>query len=283
MRQTDGKKTSKPARSIQENLLFCWVFEQEDVFREIIEAAWSIKVQDLEVVVQEKVYKTPDGTKGIRMDVWGRGKAVQWDVEMQRKELVDFDARLGFYPTRMQGGAIDAGEEYSELGDTYVLVFCDFDPYGFGDPVYNWLTVLDNHRDYSIDDRRHTMLVNMKAWRQMPEGQIREFAQYAEEDEVTGQLSSKIDNYVQRFRKHPTERMAEEAVMLASSFQFMLHEEREASRAEGEACGRDEMAAVAKALLRAERFEDLRALSELQGRELGDAVSRYAEELGLRG
>lgn len=217
------------------------------------------------------------------MDVWGRGKAVQWDVEMQRKELVDFDARLGFYHTRMQGGAIDAGEEYSELGDTYVLVFCDFDPYGFGDPVYNWLTVLDNHRDYSIDDRRHTMLVNMKAWRQMPEGQIREFAQYAEEDEVTGQLSSKIDSYVQRFRKHPTERMAEEAVMLASSFQFMLDEEREASRAEGEACGRDEMAAVAKALLRAERFEDLRALSELQGRELGDAVSRYAEELGLRG
>ena len=108
----------------------------------------------------QKDMKRLAGARSICLDAYGTdttGK--KYDLEIQRADKGADPHRARYHSSVMDVENLDAGQEFSELPDTYTIFIVEKDFYGMGKPVYSIERInLDTGKPF--EDGEHILYVN---------------------------------------------------------------------------------------------------------------------------
>lgn len=102
--------------------------------------------------------------KATRFDVLATDDQKQkYDIEMQTTGDPALLKRALFYQGRIGDEQLMQGADYKDIKASYVIFFCTFDPFGFGDAKNEVMYVLKNHPKFRLKVNQHIIFFNIKA------------------------------------------------------------------------------------------------------------------------
>ena len=117
--------------------------------------------KDLKVVKSQTEYpiKSLQG-HGVRFDVFARdGEGKEYDIEIQRAKDGAEPKRARYNSALMDANALESGEDFAKLRDTYVIFITETDVMGEGQEVYSYLRT-EEHSGKRLRDGTHIIYVN---------------------------------------------------------------------------------------------------------------------------
>ena len=135
-RQKDLKRLHR-LRPIDDDFMRCLFKDNiplaEMVLR-IITGKSDLVITDCQV---QKDMKRLVGARSVCLDAYGTDSAgKKYDMELQREDKGADPHRARFHSSVMDIENLNAGQEFEELPDTYVIFIVDEDVYGKGEPLY---------------------------------------------------------------------------------------------------------------------------------------------------
>ena len=112
-------------------------------------------------VVGQREFQSPVvGGRDIRLDIWAKDSVGKhYNVEVQKKPEGAHIRRARFNSSMMDSRMLKAGQEFSELQDSYMVFITQTDIFGYGIPIYTINRYFEEIED-SFDDGSHIVYVN---------------------------------------------------------------------------------------------------------------------------
>ena len=139
--------------------------------------------------------------KGVRLDVYAKDtKQTRYNVEMQVKKKSALGKRSRYYQSQMDMEMLLAGEEYTELPNTYVIFICDFDPFGEEKYRYTFQVSCKESSKVDLEDGRKIVFLSTygKNESEVPK-ELVTFLKYVKED-LEGSEKEFHDSYVDNYK-----------------------------------------------------------------------------------
>ncbi|MBO6166905.1 MAG: PD-(D/E)XK nuclease family transposase [Kiritimatiellae bacterium] len=117
--------------------------------------------KDLKVVKSQTEYpiKSLQG-RGVRFDVFARdSEGKEYDIEIQRADKGAEPRRARYNSALMDANALDSGEDFGRLRDTYVIFITENDVMKHGKDAYSYQRREDNTGE-CLGDGTHIIYVN---------------------------------------------------------------------------------------------------------------------------
>ena len=116
--------------TIKDNFMFGAVMMDEENCKGLLERVLEIPIERVEVSREKSIVYHPE-YKGVRLDVYAKDEhQSHYNVEMHVERKAALGKRSRYYQSQMDMELLLSGEDYSELPNTYVILICDFDPFG---------------------------------------------------------------------------------------------------------------------------------------------------------
>ncbi len=275
-RQNDLIKLWENA-TLANNFLFCKIMSSDkELCRELLEILLEIEIDHLEEPSPEKTMMESIVSKSVRFDVYAKNSTQVFDIEMQTNTSwkADLAKRTRYYQSVMDMDALQAGQRYSRLKDSYVIFICLNDPFGKNQPVYRFenmcLTYSDNEAEEKavitkLEDKAYKIFFNASACDKMKTNEkARNFLKILRGEKARDEFSKKLEekvNFAKTNIKYRGQFM---------TFQELLEDEKDYARAEGLKEGIEKGA-------RANAIENSRKLLEMKLL----TVEQIAEATGL--
>ncbi|MBR7063684.1 MAG: Rpn family recombination-promoting nuclease/putative transposase, partial [Treponema sp.] len=177
---------------ITNDYIFCKIFEDAELCKEMIEILLDIKIDHVEFPESQKHLKSSFLSKSIRLDVFVQDEERVFDVEIQVASRPDLALRTRYYHSNMDTSLLQSGMVYSDLKESYVIFLCLFDPIGNGLPVYDFATVEKSHPDIILNDKRHTILYNVLEFEKLEKSEKKFFLECLAEQNAHSDFSKKV-------------------------------------------------------------------------------------------
>lgn len=182
--------------TITDDFIFCKVFEDEELCKEMLEILLDIKIHHLEYPDSQKGMKSSHLSKGIRLDVFVQDSNRVFDVEIQNADEDNLPFRTRYYHSTMDTSLLKKGNLYTNLKESYVIFLCKFDPINKGKPVYHFSMRDEQNPEIKLGDKTHTILYNMCDFAKLKEGARKDFLNYLAHGVKGSSFTSKLEKRV---------------------------------------------------------------------------------------
>ena len=241
--------------TITDDFIFCKVFQDAELCRELLEILLDIKIDHVEYPEPQKEFKSGIFSKGIRLDVFVQDSTRVFDVEIQTAKQGDLALRTRYYHSAMDTGLLQSGQYYTELKESYVIFLCMFDPIGKNFPMYDFITQERTHPDIFLNDKRHTVLYNINAFAKLQQSEKRALLEYIALGKKNTHFANRLESRVLAVKNNDdwrTDKMTYEMKILEER-RDAWQQSREIALAEGREEGFEQGANKQKILM-AERM-----------------------------
>lgn len=110
---------------------------------------------------QQEIALAPDA-KAVRFDIYTTDEqGNHYDIEMQVADHHNIAKRIHYYQTASSMEAYDKGQPYEKADDSYVIFFCNFDPFQLGEQRYILHKHIDGVAEYVVKDGQTDILFNV--------------------------------------------------------------------------------------------------------------------------
>ncbi len=117
-------------------------------------------IQVISVVGQRELQSPVVGGRDIRLDILAKDSTGKhYNVEVQKKPEGSHIRRARFNSSMMDSRMLKAGQEFSELQDSYMVFITQTDIFGHGIPIYT-INRYFEETDELFDDGSHIVYVN---------------------------------------------------------------------------------------------------------------------------
>ena len=253
--------------TIKDNFLFGAVMHVEENCKGFLELVLGFPIAHVVVSKERSMIYHPE-YKGIRLDIYAEDENhTHYNVEMQMRRKKALGKRSRYYHSQIVMEALESGEEYETIPDTFVIFVCDFDPFGKELYCYTFQNECKEDRNVKLEDGCCTIFLSTRGKKEeLVSPDLVRFLKF-----VTADLEESEKDFgnelVERFQKTIREIKADrEMGGRYMIFEEMLREEKQEGKLEGKIEGAIE--ATQEAVL--ELLEDLGEISEkLQDRIAG--------------
>ena len=203
----------------------------------------------------QKDMKRLAGARSICLDAYGTDSTgKKYDLEIQRQDKGADPHRARYHSSVMDVENLDAGQEFSELPETYTIFIIEKDFYGIGVPVYP-VERINTATGEPFDDGEHILYVNGEYRGDSDLGKLMYDFNCTNADDMNFELIAERTRYLKENPKGVNE--------MCKVIEDMRREEREEGRLEG-------MQEIILKMLEDERYsiEELAALSGFSTEEI---------------
>lgn len=203
----------------------------------------------------QKDMKRLAGARSICLDAYGTDSTgKKYDLEIQRQDKGADPHRARYHSSVMDVENLDAGQEFSELPETYTIFIIEKDFYGKGVPVYP-VERINTATGEPFDDGEHILYVNGEYRGDSDLGKLMYDFNCTNADDMNFELIAERTRYLKENPKGVNE--------MCKVIEDMRREEREEGRLEG-------MQEIVLKMLEDERYsiEELAALSGFSTEEI---------------
>ena len=164
--------------------MFAIVMQDPSLCKQFIERVLpGKKVKKINMLTTEKTITTGIESKSVRLDAMFEGDDKVYDIEMQVATEDALPQRIRYYHSAIDRQILNAGDNYEDLRDCYVIFVCRYDPFGRGKAVYQFKTIEENLH-LKLGDGCNTIVLNTKSpTEEIPE-ELRPLFEYIESGKV---------------------------------------------------------------------------------------------------
>lgn len=186
--------------TITNNLMFCTVMQDEEICKEFLETILHIKIDRLTYVKVEDSISNDILGRGIRLDIHVKDSDREFDLEMQITDTGELPLRARFYQSLLDADALDKGQSYDMLKESYIIFICPFDVFEKGYPIYSFDRTCLEDINVKLGDKSHIVFLNFGAWEKVGDDEIKNVLRYFQNGTVESVLTEKINSMVTRNR-----------------------------------------------------------------------------------
>ncbi len=191
-----------------------------------------------------------------------------YDIEAQVSREPRIGRRMRYYQSAMDVSELGRGDGVAGLPESYIVFFCQRDPFGLALPSYTVERVCAEAPALDVGSGSHWLALNAQAWEAAAGDPLGEVLEYVGKGRATGPLTARIDGLVEEF--NDDEGWVRRVITLEQDTAMLCRRAKEQ--------GASEVAALMAALLDAGRIDDARRAAEDAA-----ACDEPARELGLVG
>ena len=164
--------------------MFAIVMQNESLCRQFIERVFpGKKIRKINMLTTEKTITVGIETKSVRLDAMFEGDNKVYDIEMQVATEDALPQRIRYYHSAIDRQILNAGDNYEDLRDSYVIFVCRYDPFKLGKAVYQFKTIEEN-LNLKLNDGCNTIVLNTKSpISEIPE-ELKPLFEYIEQGKV---------------------------------------------------------------------------------------------------
>lgn len=220
--------------TIKDNFLFGAVMSVEENCREFLEMVLGFPIARVVVSREKSIVYHPE-YKGVRLDIYAEDENhTHYNVEMQVKKKAALGKRSRYYHSQMVMEALESGEDYETLPDTFVIFICDFDPFDQKLYCYTFRNECRENKSVKLDDGICTIFLSTKGENEeeVPPELVR-FLKFVTADlkESEGDFQDRLVSQCQKtIRDIKTDREMGERYM---TLEELLKDEKQEGRMEG--------------------------------------------------
>ncbi|MDE5977499.1 MAG: Rpn family recombination-promoting nuclease/putative transposase [Turicibacter sp.] len=176
-------------RTLQElnlcdDFLFSKVFSDPKICRPVLEQILNIEIERVEQVIEQRSINLMLESKSVRLDVYVKDeKGTVYNVEMQNDKHPDsfyLPKRSRYYQGNIDLELLQKGKNYSELGKSFVIFICTFDPFKMGRHLYTFKNTCQEESSLCLNDERTILFLNTKGTLNDVDDSMCEFLNYIE-------------------------------------------------------------------------------------------------------
>ena len=174
-----------------------------EICRRLLEVLLEIRIKKISFPERQKTIEILSDGKGIRLDVYVDDEnGTIYNIEMQTKVKKELPKRSRYYQGMIDMNLIERGAKYKELKLSFVIFICLKDPFGYNLPVYRFENICVQNREILLKDEASKVFINADGdLTGLPED-LAAFLQYLKGKVVENELVQRIDNEVEKARKH---------------------------------------------------------------------------------
>ena len=184
-----------------DDYIFKLVMERVELFKAVL--ALILPQVDVERMVSletEKPMTLGYFLHGVRFDILAKGLKKLIDMEIQVLDTGELPERALYYLASLIVCSLKKGQTYNLLGESYVVFFCRFDPFGKGLPVYNFSMRCDKKPRLQLTQNARIIFFNAAAWLKCKNKALRALLRYIMTGEATSDLTHRIDAAVSEIK-----------------------------------------------------------------------------------
>ena len=215
-----------------DDFLFCHILmENEDLCIELVEMITGRKIKSIiKPESQKSIRLTYDG-KGVRFDVYFEDEEnVIYDIEMQAGKKYNLRKRSRYYQGMIDLNILGKSKDYENLRDSYIIFICTFDEFGDGRHIYTFENLCKENPDIKLDDGAHKIFLCAGGSQEDCSEKMKDFLDYIAERKINGELSKRLQDEVERSKKH--EEWRADYMTLLEKYEEKIEEGRELGRQE---------------------------------------------------
>ena len=169
---------------------------EPELCRQLLELLLHIKIDRLEVPQAEKSLKETIDSKSVRFDVYTKGDNRIFDIEIQTTNKGNLPKRSRYYQSIIDMSNLNAGIEYDELKDTYIIFICLHDLFHKGLPVYTFENICLEDTETKLNDRAFKVFFNASNYDKLANEEEKSFFKFLRgegaETDFTKNLKDKL-------------------------------------------------------------------------------------------
>ena len=220
--------------TIKDNFLFGAVMQVEENCKGFLELVLGFPIAHVVVSKEKSMVYHPE-YKGVRLDIYAEDENhTHYNVEMQMRRKKALGKRSRYYHSQMVMEALESGEDYETIPDSFVIFVCDFEPFDKGLYCYTFGNECEEDREVELDDGCHTIFLSTRGKNDgdvSPE--LVRFLRFVTADLEESERDFE-DGLVRRFQETIREIKADrEMGGRYMIFEEMLREEKQEGRLEG--------------------------------------------------
>ena len=148
--------------TIKDNFLFGAVMQVEENCRGFLELVLGFPIASVVVSKEKSMVYHPE-YKGVRLDIYAEDENhTHYNVEMQMRRKKALGKRSRYYHSQMVMEALESGEDYETIPDSFVIFVCDFDPFDKELYCYTFGSECEEDREVELDDGCHTIFLSTR-------------------------------------------------------------------------------------------------------------------------
>ncbi|MBO4779906.1 MAG: Rpn family recombination-promoting nuclease/putative transposase [Selenomonadaceae bacterium] len=223
--------------TIQDDFIFQHVMRNSEICRHFLEKLLNLKIKRLEYLQLEKTFEPHLESKGVRFDLYvedERGTA--YDVEMQTTESVvgALAKRTRYYQSALDTNALQRGDDYVKLKNSFIIFVCTFDPFGESRRMYTFRNRCVESEGLELNDGATKNFLNANGMVGNVDDDIKNFLLYIGGKSHAGKFVERVAVEVNKVKRQDITR-----VEYMRLFADMMDAKRE-GRVEGRVEGRFE-------------------------------------------
>ncbi|MGP1586307.1 MAG: Rpn family recombination-promoting nuclease/putative transposase [Schwartzia sp. (in: firmicutes)] len=242
--------------TIRDDYMFKLVMRKKHICKKMLELILQIHIRDIRYIEEEKNLKFQYAGKGVRLDVYvADDKNTVYNVEMQVNEPTETELakRTRYYQSVIDTDLLEAGKDYEELNDTYIIFICPFDPFKEGRHIYTFCSTCREDTTLTLKDGATKVFLNAVGIGDDVPEDVKAFLKY-----MNGVLSQ--DAFVQEIEQEiQTVKEVEQERVSYMTFEMRLRDEWKVGWKEGREEG--ELSMIRKLLREAAPMELIQRVS----------------------
>lgn len=144
----------------------------------------DLHIKKIKLPNQQEFAVAPDA-KAVRFDIYTTDEqGNHYDIEMQVADHHNIAKRIRYYQTASSMEAYDKGQPYEQADDSYVIFFCNFDPFQLGQQRYVLHKHIDEIPEQIIEDGQTDILFNVPSLRHDVDPKMQAFLDMIAQREV---------------------------------------------------------------------------------------------------
>lgn len=162
-----------------DDFMFSEVMRQPENVTPFLEELLQKRIARVVAIDKQKDMKDGYWSHGIRLDVYLEDEYnTKYDVEVQTTLRSQLEKRVRYYQSGIDRHTLEAGEDYEELCDSYVIFICINDYYKAGLAVYERESRIKDAPEIAYEDGSHVFILNTNFSRGNASAEILEFLRY---------------------------------------------------------------------------------------------------------
>lgn len=217
--------------TITDDYMFCKVMQNEKICRKMISLILGTSTERISKISYQETID-PGKQKGIRLDVLvkdGNGRVIDFEMQMTNQHNLPKRSRYYLSAIDVSELGLQAGQNYNQLAECYIVFICPFDFFGKGLPKYTMKTVCVESGDV-FEDGVTKIILNSKAAGMENNRDLRGFLTLMNGEETKSDFALEIKDEINRIKNNVDWRT--DYMILKAREMDLLEEGREEGREE---------------------------------------------------
>lgn len=191
--------------TITRDLIFGHVINKKENCKKLLQLVFPKRdISNIKVIPQKEVNEHLN-EKNVRFDIWAVDQNdLRYDLEMQLRNEHNLGARSGYYLKALLEETLPPGGDYRDLKTAYVIFFCCYDPFGFGQYKYHFQMEEKFIPGLNLETKGEVIILNSKGYHGKINSELKDFLDFMNgKKNLKNPFIAKLDQEIKTYISSP--------------------------------------------------------------------------------